>query len=178
MPVRSSTRWTRPRSHTKAWHDGWLQKLKDDQRAVKADLAILVTNVLPKDCNHFSHLGGIWVASLPCAIALATALRLHLIEVAHTKLSAVGKNEKMEVLFRYLAGAEFRQRIEAIAEAFIDMQQDLQEERRVAERRWSKREKQLHRVITSTAGMYGDLQELLGSSLQTIPALTYDGSDG
>jgi len=162
---------------TKAWHEGWLQKLKDDQRALKAELAILVTDALPKDCANFGHRGGVWVAGPSCAIGLATALRVHLIEIAQTKSSAIGKNEKMEVMFRYLAGAEFRQRIEAIAEAFIDMQQDLQEERRVAERRWSKREKQIQRVITSTAGMYGDLQGLIGSSLQAIPALSYDGGE-
>jgi hypothetical protein len=63
-------------------------------------------------------------------------------------------------------------------EAFIEMQDDLQEERRVTERRWSKREKQIQRVITNTSGMYGDLQGLIGSSLHSIPALAHDASSG
>jgi hypothetical protein len=88
-----------------------------------------------------------------------------------TKLAAVGKNEKMEILYRYLSGNEFRQRVEAIVEAFMEMQEELQEERRVAERRWAKREKQLQRVMANTSGMYGDLQGLIGTSLQAIPAL-------
>ena len=79
----------------------------------------------------------------------------------------------MEVLYDYLPGPEFKQRVETIVEAFIEMQEDLNEERRVAERRWSKREKQIQRVICNTSGMYGDLQGLLGSSLHNIPALTY-----
>jgi|SRR5215207_2230024 len=94
------------------------------------------------------------------------------------KLAAVGKNEKMEVLYSYLSGAEFRQRVEAIVEAFGDMQKDLVDERKAAERRWAKREKQLLRVIGSTSGMYGDLQGLIGSSLQTIPALAEPMEDG
>ena len=81
----------------------------------------------------------------------------------------------MEVLYRYLSGTEFRQRVEAIVEAFVAMQQDLQEERRDTERRWAKREKQIQRVMSNTSGMYGDLQGLIGSSLQTIPALTAGG---
>jgi hypothetical protein len=57
----------------------------------------------------------------------------------------------------------------------IGMQEDLNEERRTAERRWSKWEKQIQRVITNTAGMYGDLQGLMGASLHNIPALA-DGN--
>jgi hypothetical protein len=82
----------------------------------------------------------------------------------------------MEVLYHYLSGAEFRQKIEAIVEAFVQMQEDLNEEKRATERRWAKREKQIQRVITNTSGMYGDLQGLIGASLHDIPLLT-DGND-
>lgn len=158
--------------HTKAWSDSWVQKLKDDLRLVKGDVAILVSEMLPKDIKNFGMFNGIWVTSPQCALGLAIAIRNQLIEVSMTKLAAVGKNEKMEILYRYLSGSEFRQRVEAIVEAFVDMQKDLQSERRTAELRWSKREKQIQKVIANTAGMYGDFQGLIGSSLQTIPALS------
>ena len=90
--------------HTKAWSDGWLQKLKDDQRAVKADIAVLISEVLPKDCKHFGQYEGIWISNSQCAVSLAVALRAQLVEVAMTKLAAVGKNEKMETLYQYLSG--------------------------------------------------------------------------
>ncbi len=157
---------------TKAWNDGWIQKLKDDQRLVKAELAILLTEVLPKDCGNFGQVSGVWVTNPQCAMSLAIALRSQLIEIERTKLAAVGKNEKMEVLYRYLSGSEFKQRVEAVVEALIEMQEDLQEERRIFERRWSKREKQIQRVISNTSGMYGDFQGLIGASLQSIPALS------
>ncbi|MDE5446545.1 DUF2130 domain-containing protein [Bradyrhizobium hipponense] len=156
---------------TKSWSDSWLQKLKDDQRVLKAEMAILVSDALPRDCENFKHVSGIWITNSQCALSLAFALRLQLIEVEMTKLAAVGKNEKMEILYRYLSGSEFRQRVEAIVETFIEMQSELQEERRIAERRWAKREKQIQRVIANTSGMYGDLQGLIGTSLQAIPAL-------
>src|SRR6516165_2433566 len=162
---------------TKAWSDGWLTKLKDDLRLVKGDLAVIVSEALPRDIEHFAQMKGIWVTSRDCALNLAAALRGQLLEISTIKAAAVGKNEKMEILYRYLSGPEFKQRIEAIVEAFIGMQDDLNEERRATERRWSKREKQIQRVICNTSGMYGDLQGLIGSSLHNIPALTHQGQD-
>jgi hypothetical protein len=162
---------------TKVWSEGWLQKLKDDQRALKAEIAILVSEVLPKDISGFSQRSGIWISNFSSAIGIAQILRAQLIQLANVRAAAVGKNEKMEVLYEYLTSTEFRQRVEAIAEAFIQMQSDLSEERRVAEKRWAKRQKEIDRVFQNTAGMYGELQGLLGStSLQDIPALT--ASDG
>jgi hypothetical protein len=162
---------------TNAWSDGWLQKLKDDLRLVKGDVAVIMSEALPKDVLHFGQMKGVWVTSRDCALNLATALRSQLVEIATIKAAAVGKNEKMEILYRYLSGPEFKQRIEAIVEAFIGMQEDLNEERRATERRWSKREKQIQRVICNTSGMYGDLQGLIGSSLHNIPALTHQDPD-
>jgi len=94
-----------------------------------------------------------------------------LIQVSRTKLAVAGKDEKMEVLFGYLTGPQFRQRVEAIMEAFKTMSEDLEEEKRSTARRWAKREKHIERVIQNTAGMYGDLQGLIGSSMQSIPLL-------
>ncbi len=121
--------------YTKAWSDLWVQKLKDDLRRIKGDIAVLVTETLPKGVENFSPFNGIWVTSPKCAMGLAFALRGQLIEVAATKLSAVGKNEKMEVLYEYLSGSEFKQRVEAIMEPFVEMQKDLQAERLATERR-------------------------------------------
>jgi hypothetical protein len=163
---------------TKNWSDTWLAKLKEDQRQAKADLAILVSEALPEDCDHFQEIRGVWVTNPRCAINLAGALRLVMVQVAQAKSAAVGKNEKMEFLYRYLSGPDFRHKIEAIVEAFNEMEADLREERRVAERRWAKREKQIQKVISNTSGMYGDLQGLIGSSLHSIPALTDQVRDG
>jgi hypothetical protein len=158
---------------TKGWSDAWIQKLKDDLRLTKGDIAVIVSEALPKEIDNFAQVKGVWITGRSCALSLAAALRCLLIEVSTTRAAAMCKNEKMEILYRYLSGSEFKQRVEAIVESFIEMQQDLQEERRVAERRWSKREKQIQRVITNTSGMYGDLQGLIGSSLHTIPALEH-----
>jgi hypothetical protein len=156
---------------TKSWSEGWVAKLKDDQRTARADVAIIVTQALPKDMRTFGFVDGVWVTDYTCFYGLALAMRQKITELAFTKLMAAGKNEKADVLFHYLTGVEFRQRVEAIVEAFSDMKMELDKERRMYERSWAKREKQLQVVLLNTTGMHGDLQGIIGPSLQTIPAL-------
>lgn len=156
---------------TKNWSDGWLPKLRDDQRAAKAQLAILVSIELPKDVTTFRYTDGIWVTSSSCAISLASALRAGLIEVAAAKRSLDGRHDKMEVLYTYLSGQEFRHRVEGIVEAFVTLREELEAEKRATQRIWAKREKQLERAVTQTAGMYGDLSGIIGGALPRIERL-------
>lgn len=156
---------------TKGWSDTWIDKLKNDQREVKAEIAALMSTSLPKEVRSFGLLKGVWVTDYASAVNLAIALRMGLIDVANTKQSAVGKHEKMEAVYAYLSGKEFKQKIEAIVEAFVTMQQDLESEKRVMEKQWSKREQQIRRIITSTARMYGDMQAIIGASLPQIKNL-------
>ena len=106
-----------------------------------------------------------------CALPLAGALREQLIAVNRERMLSSGKNEKMELVYQYLSGTEFKQKVEGIVEAFTSMQEQLNQERRVMERHWNQREKQIHRVIKNTAGLYGDLQGIIGVQIPAIPAL-------
>lgn len=162
---------------TKAWSDGWISKLKDDQREIKAEIAVIVSETLPKEVNSFTQMEGVWVTNFSLAGSLAEALRTGLIQVSQTKLSAVGKNEKMEVLYNYLSGSEFKQKVEAIVESFKSMKEDLDEEKRAMIKRWAKREKQIERVIINTAGMYGDMQGIIGASLPQIKMLELEAGN-
>ena len=162
---------------TKNWSDSWIQKLKDDQRDAKADLAILASESLPKGFHHFRLISGVWVTDILSAISLALALRVVLIQVARERETQVGKKEKMEIAYNYLTGQEFRNRVEAIVESFTAMKVDLEAERRAMLKIWAKREKQMERVISNAAGMHGDLQEIAGSSLPTIKILELPNDD-
>lgn len=154
--------------NTKAWSDGWLTKLRDDQRALKADLAVIVTTALPKDVKHFGAIEGIWVTDLATVLGLAGALRSQLLHVASARATAKGRGTKMELLYTYLTGTEFRQRVEAVVEAFNGLRDDLERERRAMETNWAKREKQIVRALGGLAGMYGDMQGIVGTSLPKV----------
>lgn len=156
---------------TKNWSDGWLAKLRDDQRTAKADAAIIVSQVLPSGVASFNHIDGIWVTSPVCAIPVAIALRHLIVELSSARKAGEGQQTKMELIYQYLTGPRFRHRIEAIVEKFTDMQADLDKERKTMTKLWAKREEQIRCVVESTAGMYGDLQGIAGKTLQEIDGL-------
>jgi hypothetical protein len=145
------------------WSDGWIEKLKQDQRALRADVSVLVTAALPKGCRRFALIEGVLVTDFACAAPVAALLRSNLLQVSQTRSAAFNKGEKLELLHRYLSGVEFRQRVEAIVESFERMREDLDQERRAAERQWAKRTKQIESVTYNISGMYGDLQGLVPS---------------
>jgi hypothetical protein len=156
---------------TKNWSDGWLVKLREDQRTAKAEVAVLVSQVLPKGVESFDVVDGVWVTSPRAALPVATVLRHTLLQVSMARQVSEGQQTKTEMVYQYLTGPRFRHRVEAIVEAFSSMQEDLDRERKAIMKQWAKREEQIERVMGATVGMYGDLQGIAGKSLQEIEGL-------
>ena len=156
---------------TKNWSDGWLAKLREDQRTAKAEISVLVSQVLPKGVEAFDVVDGVWVTSPRAALPVATVLRHTLLQVNMARQVSEGQQTKTEMIYQYLTGPRFRHRIEAIVEAFSTMQEDLDKERKAIMKQWAKREEQIERVMGATVGMYGDLQGIAGKSLQEIDGL-------
>ena len=160
----------------KNWSESWIAKLKDDQGNAKADLAVLVSEALPSGFHHFRQINGVWVTDIPSALSLALALRMALIQTANAKELESGKDDKKELVYRYVTGPEFRNRVTAIIEGFRAMKEDLEFERRAMQKIWASREKQIERIISNTAGMHGDLEGLAGPALPQIKILELPGS--
>lgn len=156
---------------TKNWSDGWLVKLREDQRAAKAEIAILVSQVLPKGVEAFDVVDGVWVTTPRAALPVATVLRHSLLQISLSRQVAEGQQTKTEMVYQYLTGPRFRLRVEAIVEAFSSMQADLDKERRAIMKQWAKREEQIERVMGATVGMWGDFQGIVGRSLLEIEGL-------
>lgn len=155
----------------KGWNNIWVEKLRTDMRTKQADLAILVTQVYPKNMECFGEKDGIWICSFKEVTALTTALRNAVIRIAETKKTEENKGEKMQMLYNFLTGTEFRQQVEAIVEGFVSMKESIIRERVQMEKMWKEREKQLEKVLINTSGMYGSIKGIAGSSVSTIPLL-------
>ncbi|NOU21836.1 MAG: DUF2130 domain-containing protein [Methyloglobulus sp.] len=156
---------------TKNWSDTWLTKLREDQRTAKAEIAVIVSQILPKGVENFDMVDGVWVTHPRVALPVAFILRQSLLELALSRQASEGQQTKTEMVYQYLTGSRFRQRVEAIVEAFSTMQDDLDKERKVIMKQWAKRQEQIERVMGATVGMYGDLQGIAGKSLQEIEGL-------
>src|SRR5262249_937355 len=99
--------------------------------------------------------------------------RQALIDIAMARKSGEGQQTKMELVYRYLTGSHFRQRVQAVLEAFSSMREDLDREKKTITRQWAKREAELERVMSATAGLYGDLQGIAGQTLPELEALSW-----
>jgi hypothetical protein len=159
---------------TKAWSDGWLPKLRDNGRSAKADAFALMTMTLPKDVCNFGNVNGVWITNRDCVLGVAAALRATIIEVAASKRALEGQHGKMELVYHYLTGPQFRQRVEAVVEVFSTMQSDLEAERRAIRRLWEKREKQIERAALNAVGMHGDLAGIVGTALPEIEGMAIE----
>jgi len=159
------------------WSNGWISKLKDDQRQAKADLAVLVSVKLPEGVESFAYKDGIWIVSWKHFIPLSWSLRFNLVSLYHERQSSEGKDEKMKILYQYLTGTEFKNRVEGIVDAFSNLQEELEKEKRYFNVKWARQEKEIRKVVDHTHGMYGDLQAVIGKSLPEIKTLKLESGE-
>ncbi|WP_342712877.1 DUF2130 domain-containing protein [Bradyrhizobium sp. B124] len=157
--------------NTKNWSDSWLPKLRDNKRAAKADVALIVSTALPKGVESFDLIDGVYVAHPRCAVPVALTLRQGLLEIATARTTQAGQQSKADQVYQYLTGSRFKQRIEAIVERFKDMREDIDKERKFMVKAWAKREAQVSAMIESTVGMVGDLHGIMGQAMPEIDAI-------
>lgn len=160
---------------TKAWSNGWIDKLKADMRSSGSDVAILVTQVFPKDMEKFGEKDGVWICTFNEVSSVAQLLRNGIIKIYEAQKSQENKGDKMQLLYNYLTGIEFRGQMESIVEGFMAMKQSIMKERIQMEKLWKEREKQLEKVLLSTSGLYGSVKGIAGAGVSNIPLL--DGGD-
>lgn len=160
--------------NTKAWQDAWISKLKDDKIAAKANIAIIITTVLPKDMNNFGMVDDIIITLPEYALQVVWILRDKLLSISKVEKSLEGKDVKMEMLYKYLTSEEFGSKVGGIIDAFENLKSDIDTERRAMERIWKKREKQLERVIMSTSMMQWDFEWIIGRWLPGGERLSLD----
>jgi hypothetical protein len=159
--------------NTKTWSELWVDKLKADKRASNADEAVIISEALPPSIKIAGYHNGVWVTSREFVFPLTDSLRARLIHVHIVKNSLKGKDVKMEALYNYLTGTEFKNRIEGIVEAFSNMQGEIEKEKRYFANKWARDEKNIRQVIDSTYGMHGDLKGILAGVVPQIKGLEF-----
>jgi hypothetical protein len=156
---------------TKAFTNEWIEKLKLDMRNQQADIAVIVTEVLPKDMDTFGFKDGVWICRFSDVKALSFLLRDSLLKIHIALVSQENKGDKMHMLYDYLTGTEFRQNIEAVVEGFNSLKDSISKERLQMEKLWKEREKQLEKVLINTVQFYGSIKGIAGSAVGDIKLL-------
>jgi hypothetical protein len=156
---------------TKAFTNEWIEKLKRDMRAQQADVAVIVTEVLPRDMETFGFKEGVWICRFSDVKPLAFILRDQLIKIYGAVATQENKGDKMQLLYNYLTGVEFRQNIEAVMEGFLSLKDGITREKMQMEKIWKEREKQLDKVLLNTTQFYGSIKGIAGSAVGDLKML-------
>jgi len=159
---------------TKSFQPAWIEKFKNDIRTKRANIGVLVTEVMPAGMDRMGMRDGIWICTYDEFKGLSAVLRQSLIQVSQAIQSQENKGDKMSMLYDFLTSNEFRLQIEGIVEGFTQMQGDLDAEKRAMQRIWKQREKQIEKVVHNTLGMYGSIRGIAGNAVQTVRALELD----
>ncbi|MVT12586.1 DUF2130 domain-containing protein [Chitinophaga tropicalis] len=148
---------------TKDFSRDWVEKLKADMRSQGADIAILVTQAMPKDMERFGDREGVWICSFAEVKALAHVLRDGVIKISTALKTQENRGDKMHMLYGYLTSGEFAEQWKAIREGFMAMKISLQKERDAMEKIWKAREKHLEKVLLNAAHIKGSIEGIAGS---------------
>lgn len=148
---------------TKDFSKEWLEKLKADMRSQGADVAVLVTQTMPRDMDRFGEKDGIWVCTFHEVKSLTFVLRDAILKVYSVSKNHENKGDKMHLLYDYLTSGEFAEQWNAIREGFRAMKNSIQKEREAMEKLWKAREKQLEKVLLNAAHIKGSIEGIAGS---------------
>lgn len=162
---------------TKNWVEGWIQKLNDDKRREKADVAVIVSNCLPEGVKNFEIRDGVTITNFQSVMGIATLLRNQIFRISEVKISNQDREKKSEIVYEYLISNEFKQRIEVWLEYFKNRQEEINKERLYFTKKWEKEDKNLQKIFLNTAGIYGDIQGSIGSALPKIDILELPEGD-
>jgi len=148
---------------TKDFARDWLEKLKADMRSQGADIAILVTQAMPRDMERFGEKEGVWICTFSEVRALAHVLREGIIKVAGALKTQENRGDKVHMLYGYLTSGEFAEQWKAIREGFMAMKISIQKEKDAMEKIWKAREKQLEKVLLNAAHIKGSIEGIAGT---------------
>lgn len=148
---------------TQAFSNEWIEKLKSDMRAQNADIAIIVTQTMPKDMEQFGEKNGIWICTYNEVRALAHVLRSSILKVFAVSKSQENKGDKMHLLYDYLTSNEFGEQWKAVREGFLAMRHSIDTERAQMEKLWKAREKQLDKILLNASHISGSVEGIAGT---------------
>lgn len=162
---------------TKHFTEGWIAKLKQDMQAAKTQVGVIVTEAMPAGMDRMGQRDGIWICTYDEFKSLCYVLREMMLQVGQAISTQANKGDKMEMLYNYLTGSEFRMHIEAIVQSFSKMKGDIVKERAAYERIWNEREKNLDLVMKNTTAMFGSIKGIAGNAIGPVKSLELPEAD-
>ena len=157
---------------TQNWTAGWVPKLKADLRAEKADVAVIVSENLPKDMDKdMGFVEDVWVCKPGCSLPSAVLLRKGILDSAYQKAVSSNRESKADALFDYVTSRPFVQQVEILVETYQSSMTQVMKERVTFEKGWAEREAQAKKSLLSVANIIGNMENAVGRSMPQIKGM-------
>lgn len=157
--------------NTRSYDPKWLAKLKSAQQDADADVAILVSAVLPKDIHHLGLCDQTWVCSPSAVAGVALLVRHALLRISTARSLADKKESRLAALHTYLASTQFRLSCESMVSLVQELERQLETEQRAMTRAWHRRRQVTLEISQGIVGLLGSLEGALRCEL--VPSLDY-----
>jgi hypothetical protein len=153
---------------TKAFSDKWIEKLKEDMQRHKAEVGVIVTETMPKDMPEMGVRDGVFICTFREARALAQILRDSILRLAEVRAQEHNRDDKAQVLYAYFTSPEFKRRMQVIVQGYATMKQQLDAEKRLMQKQWAAREKQLDALVDSATELQGSILGIAGNVMEAL----------
>ena len=155
----------------------WIDKLKTDMHNQGADLAVIVTKTLPKDMSQFGEKLGVYICSFHEIKSLVTVLRNAILKIAEIKKFQENKGDRLNAIYDYVTGQEFRRSLQMMRENFRNLQLQLDKEKEDFEKNWQKKRKMIQTIIDNSSHVSGSIEGLAGQDSVDLNLLEDSNTD-
>ena len=162
---------------TMHWKDEWLEKLKQDQREAGAEIAVIVTQTMPKGVLRFRYIDGVWVTDYQNYLSLAVALRQSVVGIYQAKSSTEATEGTMALLYEYVTGKNFVNKVESLVDLINISREEFEKEKRAMQKIWSIREMQIKKAQYFLVGLYGECRGIVGHAMPVVNSLELPSSE-
>lgn len=152
---------------TKAFSDKWIEKLKEDMQRHKAEVGVIVTETMPKDMPEMGVREGVFICTFREMRGLAH-VRDSVLRLAEVRAQEHNRDDKAQVLYAFFTSPEFKRRMQVIVQGYATMKQQLDAEKRLMQKQWAAREKQLDALVDSATELHGSILGIAGQAMEAI----------
>ena len=144
-----------------AWRNGFVDKLKKDQLAARADHAVLATSAFPAGARQLRVQDDVIIANPARVVELVRLIRQHMVQAHRQRLGAAERNEKTQALYEFIVSDRYSQlmgRFDTLADGLLNVDVD---EVKAHNRVWRKRGQLLREVQKVHGDLTGEIDRIL-----------------
>ncbi len=146
---------------TARWDNDFIPQMKRAGRTHGTSYLVLVSKAFPRSKRDLFVQDGVVVVHPNHVLHVAHMIRTMVVGIFQADLSAEGRMQKTQELFRYLTSERFRQAFGSISDSVRSLKEQLEDERESHRRTWGKRERAYNEIKEATDTIDADIRGVI-----------------